>query len=172
MPQVLGPHVAGEVGGAIGVAVGVAVEAGHPQRRLRRAAVIGQVELLLRKRDHQEPQPVELLRVEDAVEEPVVVLVGDQLALRHIAQIGPRRQEDGRGELRQEVVGQVELEVKAGQVALGLLQDLLDVELRKDHATFGVVGVREREEPLGKEPLIPNLGGLHVGELLPRRLAR
>jgi hypothetical protein len=80
-----------------------------------------------------------LLRIENAVEQLVVVHDGHDLPLGHVAQIRPRGQEDGRRELGQEVVGQVEVEVEAGQVALLLLLDLVDMELRKHHAALGVI---------------------------------
>ena len=50
------------------------------------------------------------------------------MPLRHVAQVGPRGQVDRRRKLRQEVVGQVEVEIEAGQVAAFLLLDLVDVE--------------------------------------------
>ena len=77
------------------------------------AAVFGLVELLLGERRDQQPQALELLGVQNAVEELVEVVDGHQLALGDIAQVGPRGQKDGRRELGQEVVGQVEVEVEA-----------------------------------------------------------
>ena len=53
-----------------------------------------------------------------SVEQLEEVVDRDQLALRHVAQVGPRRQEDRRRKLRQQVVGQVEVEVEARQVAV------------------------------------------------------
>ena len=51
------------------------------------------------------------------------------LALRDVAQVGPRGQEDGRRELGQEVLGQVEIDVEALQAG-----QQLDLHLREDHA--------------------------------------
>ena len=88
-----------------------------PRLGRSRAAVVGLVELLLRERRHQQAQPLELLGVQDAVEQLEEVVDRDELALRDVAEVGPRGQEDRRRELRQEVVGQVEVEVEARQVA-------------------------------------------------------
>ena len=78
-------------------------------------AVGGGVELLLRELRDQQPQAFQVLGVEDALEDLLEVLDGHHLALRHVAQVGPRGQEDGRRELGQEVLGQVEVEVEALQ---------------------------------------------------------
>ena len=61
-PPLLRADVGAEVELAGRVAVDVAVEARHAQLRLRRLAVVGQVELLLRQRRQQQPQPLELHR--------------------------------------------------------------------------------------------------------------
>ena len=68
-----GPDVADRVRGGVGVAVGVAVEAGHALVGLEAAAVVGGVELLLRERRDQQPQPFELLGIEDVLEQLVEV---------------------------------------------------------------------------------------------------
>ena len=88
-----------------------------PRLALLGAAVVGLVELLLRERRHQQAQALELLRIEDAVEELEEVVDGDELALRDVAEVGPRGQEDRRRKLGQEMVGQIEVEVEAGEVA-------------------------------------------------------
>ena len=51
------------------VAVHVAIEAGHAEARLRGLAIVGRIELLLRKRREQQPQAVELHRREDVLEQ-------------------------------------------------------------------------------------------------------
>jgi len=81
--------------------------------------------LLLRKRRHQEPQPLEVLGIEDAVEQLIEVVDRDELALRDVAQIGPRGQEDRRRKLRQEMVGKVELQVEAREIARKMLGQTL-----------------------------------------------
>jgi hypothetical protein len=57
--------VADRVRRGVGVAVRVAVEARDALVRGERAAVVGRVELLLRERREQQPQALELLRVQD-----------------------------------------------------------------------------------------------------------
>src|SRR5881394_1054870 len=116
------------MGRAIGVAVGVAIETGGAAARLRRAAILGLVELLLRERRHQEAEPLQLLGIEDPGEERVVVVDRHQLALRHVAEIGPGRQINRRRKLRQQVIRQVEIEVEAGEVASLLLLQLVNLK--------------------------------------------
>src|SRR5262245_25150819 len=78
-----------------------------------------------------------------------------------------RGEKDRRWKLGQEVIGQIEIEVEAGQVAPFLLLDFVDVELRKEHAPFGVMRMRQRLEAAGEEVLFANIGRLHGGELVP-----
>src|SRR5258708_14035458 len=59
---------------SVGMTIRVAIEAVHALARLRRAAILGLVELLLRKRRHQKTQALELLRINDAVEQLVIIL--------------------------------------------------------------------------------------------------
>src|SRR5260370_12538179 len=47
--------------------------------------------------------------------------------------------------LRQQVIGQVEIEVEAGKVARFLLLYFVDLEMRKHHDAFGMVRVRSEE---------------------------
>ena len=89
------------------------------------------------------------------------------LPLRHVAEVGPRGQVDGRRKLGQEMIRQVEIEVEARQVAALLLLDLIDVELGEHHSPFRMVGVRQREEAGREEVLVPDLCRAHRGELLP-----
>src|SRR5258705_6493967 len=71
----------------VGMTVRVAIEAGHAPARLLRAVILGLVELLLRKRRHQKTQAFVLLRIDDAVEQLVIILDGDELALRNVAEV-------------------------------------------------------------------------------------
>ena len=111
----LRPDVAHQVGRPRRVAVDVAIEASHALHadRLFRLAVGGGVELLLRKLRHQQTHALQILGVEDAGEDLLEVVHRHDLALRDVAQVGPRRQVDGRRELGQELLGQVEIEVEA-----------------------------------------------------------
>ena len=71
---------------------------------------------------------------------------------------GPRGQKDRRRKLRQQVVGQVEVEIEPRQVAAFLLLDLVDVELGKQHAAFRMIGgCGSGRKPGGKEPLRPDV---------------
>jgi len=159
VPELLWPDVAHEVGGAVGVAVDVAVEAGDAPAGLLRPAVVGQVELLLRRGRDQQPEALKLLGVENAVEELEVVVDRDDLALRDISEVRPSRQVDRGREVRQEVVGEVEVQVKARQIPAFLLEDLVDVELREHHPALGVVRVRQRQEALGEHAPVADLCG-------------
>src|SRR5688572_4110224 len=102
----------------------MAVEASDAAARRFAAAIGGLVELLLREGSDEEAQALELLRVQEAVEEREEVLDGDELALRHVAEIRAGGEVDGRRELGQQVIRKVEVEVEAGQIALLLLLDL------------------------------------------------
>ena len=72
---------------SVGMAIRVAIEAGHASARLLRAAILGLVELLLRKRRHQKTQALELLRIDDAVEQLIIILDGDELPLRNVTEV-------------------------------------------------------------------------------------
>ena len=149
------------------VAVGMAVETRDAAMRFLRAPVAGHVELLLRKRREQQAQAVELLRIQDAVEKIHEIVDRHALALRHIAEVGPRGEKDGRGKFRQEMIGQIEVEIEARQVALLLFLQLLDLELRKEHAAFGMIRMRQREESRGPNILFADLLRRHFRELFP-----
>ncbi len=139
MAELLRPNIADEVRGPVGVAVGVTVETGDAAARLLRAPIFSDVELLLGERSQQQPQTFQLLRIQNAVEQLVKVFDGDQLALRHVAQVGPRREINGRRKLGQEVFRQIELEVEAIKIAPFLFEHFLDVGLGEDHAPFGMM---------------------------------
>src|SRR5581483_6217527 len=70
----LGTDVRGDVKLSGRVAVDVAIQAGHPEARLGRLAVVGWVELLLRERRQQQAQAVELHRGQQILEQSVVVV--------------------------------------------------------------------------------------------------
>ena len=118
----MGTDVADQVRRRIGVPVCMAVEAGDTERRLGRATIVGEIELLLGKRDNEEAQTLELLWIQNAFEETIVVLVRHQLALRYVTQVRTRGQKNRGRELREETIGEVELEIEAFQIALRLLE--------------------------------------------------
>ena len=131
VPELLRPYVSHQVSGAVGVAVGVAIEAGDAAARMLAAAILRLVELLLRKRRQQQAEAFDLLRVEQAVKELIVVVDRDQLPLRDVTQIGTRGQEHGRWKFGQEMVWNIAVQVEACKIALLLLVDLIDFELRE-----------------------------------------
>ena len=168
MAKLLRADVAHEVRRAVCVPVHVAIETDHALARFQRAAVVRGIELLLGERRQQEPQPLQLLRVEDAVEEPKVVAQTDDLAVRHVAQIEAGGQENGRRKLRQEMVRQIEIQIEPRQIAVFLLLDLVDVKLRKQHPAFGMIGVRQGQKALRPKALIADFLGRHGGQIVPR----
>ena len=71
------------------------------------------------------------------------------LPLRDVAQVGPRRQIDRRRELGQQMLRQVEVEVEARQVAVGLLLGFVDQRLagRSCRPLRGADAAAERSRP-------------------------
>src|ERR1700686_911507 len=88
-PELLRPDVADQMNSAVRVAVGMAIQAGYTAAGMLGAAILGLVVLLLRKDSKKKAEAVDLLRVENAVEQFVVVVEGDQLALGDVAEVGP-----------------------------------------------------------------------------------
>ena len=165
----VGADVADGVRGGVGVAVGVAVEAGHARGcGLQAAAVVGGVELLLRKRRDQQPQAFELLGIEDVLEQLVEVRSASR-ACPATRRPGPAASSDrsapetragrccGRSKSRSK-------RVRSRPVCF-LVSSISD--FGKDHAARFVVRMRQREET--RRPEIPPLDLLrrHRGELLP-----
>src|SRR6478609_6209924 len=147
MSFLLRSDIADQVRRRVRVPVDMAVEARNAEARTIGATIVDVVELLLREGRRQQAQAVELFGIQKALEQLVVVVRRDQLALRNIAQVRLRRQEDGRLELGQKLVRQVEVEIEALQVAAGLQQQLVDAELREEHAAFWLFRMGEREKP-------------------------
>src|SRR3954447_2093337 len=79
-------NVRGQVKGRIGVEIGMAVEAGHAKALVCALAVLGLIELLLRKGREQKAKALDLDRSENADHQLVIVLDRQQLPSRHIAQ--------------------------------------------------------------------------------------
>ncbi len=167
MPMLIGPNIADRVGGGVRMAVGVTVEAGHALRGLQAAAVFDGVELLLGKRRDQQPQSFELLGIEDVLEQLVEVAERHQFPLRDVAQIRPCCQIDRRRELGQKMIRQVEVEVEASQIPIGLLLRFLDEEFGEDHAARFVVGMRQRKKTGGPELLFLDFLRRQGREFLP-----
>ncbi len=167
--MLLRADVAHEMRGAVGVAIGMAIEARDAAVRFFRAAVAGHVELLLRKRREQEPQSIELLGIQDAVENFHEIVDGHAPTLADIAQIRPGGEKDGRGKFRQQMIGQIEIEIEPGQVALLLFLQLVDLKLREDHPALGMIRVRQRQKTRGPDIFVADLLRRHPGQLVPCR---
>src|SRR5207237_920437 len=121
MAKLLRTNVADQVSRPVGTAVLMTVEARNAEARTLAATIRRQVELLLGERREQQSQPLELRRVRDAVEQLGVVVGGHQPAPRDVPEVGASRQVNGRRELREKPVGDVEVQVEAGQVPTRLL---------------------------------------------------
>ena len=157
VPVLVGPDVADRVGGGVGVAVGMAVETRDTEVRLEAAAVGGGVELRLRKRRDQQPQTFQLFGVEHVFEQLVVIAQRHQLAPGHVAQVGPGGQVHRRGKGRQQMLGQVEVQIEPRQIACGLAFGLVDERLREDHPAVFVVRVRQGIKPRRPESVALDL---------------
>src|SRR5262249_9803721 len=157
-------NVADDVRGRGGMAVDVAIKASYASHAVRmgRLAIEGGVKLLLRKLRDQQAQPFHVLGVEDALKDLLKVFDGDQLALRNIAQVGPGDQEYGGGEFRQEVLGQVEVQVEALQAF-----QFLDFMLREDHPANLVMRVRQRQKTYGKQLFLADFFRRLLPQLFP-----
>src|SRR2546429_10011998 len=110
MAKLLRTNVADQVSRPVGTAVLMTVEARDAEARTLAATIRRQVELLLGERREQQPQSLELLRVQDAVEQPVIVIGGHQPAPRDVPPDGASRPGDGRPKLREEPLGDVEVQ--------------------------------------------------------------
>ena len=146
------------------VAVHMAIEAGHAPQAvgLLGLAIGGRIELLLRELRDEQSQAFQVLGVQDAGKELLKVIDRDNLALRHVAQVGTRRQEHGWWELGQKGIRQIKIEIEAFQAFEGL-----DLGLREYHAPHLVLRVRQRQESFGEQPLIANGIARHIGQLFP-----
>src|SRR5262245_56838573 len=103
MTEFLWTDVADKVCPAVRMSVGMAGQRGDATARTFRSAIFGLIELLLRKRRQQQPQSFELLGIQNAVEQFVIVLECDLLAVAHVTKVRTRGEEDGCRKLRQKV---------------------------------------------------------------------
>src|SRR6202011_4198964 len=110
---------------------------------------------------------LQLLGRDNACKQLVISLEGDELALRDVAEVGALIEIHRRRELRQEMIGDVVLDVEAREIASLLPFDLVDQEVRKYEAAFLLLGVRQRIKTLGKHVLITNLLRGHIRKSLP-----
>src|ERR1700681_3858567 len=99
MAGLQGTGIGRKMGRPVGVTVRVAIQAAHASARLLGAAILGLVELLLRKRRHQKTQSLKLLGIYYAVEQLIIIVDGDELTLRNIAEVRPLIEIDRRRKL-------------------------------------------------------------------------
>jgi hypothetical protein len=116
MAEFLGPNVTYKVSRGISMSICVTVEAGNSPTGTLGAAVFGLVELLLRKRTQQQPQALDLFRVQDPIEKLIVVVDREQLPFGNVPEIGPRGEIDGCWKFRQDMIGEIKIEVEADEV--------------------------------------------------------
>jgi len=89
------------------------------------------------------------------------------LSPRHVAQFGMRGEEDRRWKFRRHVVGQIEVDIEAAQVALLQPVDRLDLFRREYLAAGGVLHMRQRLEAFGQEIASADLFRRHGRQGLP-----
>src|SRR3954470_1380271 len=95
------------------VTVNVAIETCHALLWARRLAIVGQIEFFLRQGRQQQSHPFELHRRHDFLKKFTKVRHRHNLAARNVTKLRPLLQENRWRELRQECVGNVELDVKS-----------------------------------------------------------
>src|ERR1019366_5815391 len=165
MAELLWPDVSHQMGGLVRVAVNMTIEARHARTRALGAAVFGRIELLLRKSRKQEPQPLQLFGIENPVEEFIVVGQVHELSLGDITQVRPCCEIDGWWELRQEVVGNVKVEIEPGKVPAFQFLDFVKRGLWEHHSTLGMIGMRQWHEAVRKQVLISDFFRGHSRQL-------
>ena len=131
MARFLRTGVGRKVGCFVSVAIRVTIEAGSAAARLLRAAVLGLIVLLLWERRHQKAQTFDLLGRDNAVEQLVIVLDGDELALRDVPEVGALIEVHRRRKFRQEMIRDVVLDVETREIPAFLALDLVDQKVRK-----------------------------------------
>ena len=91
-----------------------------------------------------------------------------QLSARHVAQVGPRREVDRRGELGRNMMRKIEVEVEPREVPTRLPLCLVNQRLRKEHPAGLVMRMRQREKSLGPQIFRLDLGRRHTRQRFPR----
>src|SRR5260221_12078662 len=93
--------VGSKVRGLVGMAVRVAVEAGYAAARQLGATILRLIELLVRERSDEQAKPFQLLGSENAVKQGIIILAGEEPALRYISGGGGLVCASGRRKIRQ-----------------------------------------------------------------------
>src|SRR4030095_474812 len=109
MSKLLRTDVASQMSGSISVAIRMTVEADHAPAGFLGASIVSLIELLLRKSSHQQSQTLKLFGIQNAVKQLKEVLDSHQLPLRNVSKIRTRREKHWRRELREEVIGKIEV---------------------------------------------------------------
>src|SRR5688572_3766172 len=65
------------------------------------------------------------------------------------------------------MIGKVMIEIEPREVSLLLLFQFIDLELRKEHAAFGMVGMRQGKKTAGPRVFFTHLLRSHASELIP-----
>src|ERR1700730_11410326 len=142
----LGTNVSRLVSGRVGAPVLMAIKARDSQTWMFDTAIRRLVELLLREWGEQQPQAFQLFGIQHAVKQRVIVAGGDHLSLGDVSEVGSRGQINCCWKFWKEVVRYVEVNVKTRQVSARLFLDFINCEMRKDHAPFDVLGMRQGEK--------------------------
>src|SRR5437870_4782933 len=112
MTEFLRTNIADQMRGSVRVTIRVAIETRHASMSTLRTPVVSLIELLLRKRSHQEANSFDLFWIQDPVEQLKKVIDCDQLALGHVAQVWSGRQKNGCGKFRQKMVRQIKVQIE------------------------------------------------------------
>ncbi len=113
------------------MSIAVTLQATYTTTGFHRSAVFRLVELLLRKWRKQQSQSFNLLRIEQAFEDFVVVVDRKKFALRHITALRMCGQKYRRGKLWQKVIGYIIFQIKSIEISFLLSFDGIYMELRK-----------------------------------------
>src|SRR4026207_897254 len=100
MTELLRADISGQVGTGVRVAVRMTVETGDATAWTHGATVFRLVELLLRERRDEQPQALELLRIQNPIEQFIIVVEGHEFAMGHVTEVRTCRQVEGRRKLR------------------------------------------------------------------------
>ena len=146
------------------VKIHMAIKTRDAQAGLGRFAIVRGIEFFLWELSHQQPEPVKLHRGDEATKQSIEVLRVQHFALGHIAELWMRRQEDGRRELRQKTLGEVELHIKSLQP-----RELFNLHGREDHAAHFVFDMRQPMKPGWKEFFTFDFLGVETAQLIPRQ---
>ena len=157
-PALLGAVVGVEVELAGGVAVDVAVEAGHAEARVALLRSSVGLNSSCGKGVSRIRRPSSWTGVRMSLNSAMEVVDRDDLAAGDVAQLGPVLEEDGRRELGEERLGQVELDVEPLEP-----REHRDLHLREDLPAGRVLRVRQGR--IGERPALRICSGVIAASL-------